>query len=166
MFTKDRIEELLELYETSDNFETFTQMSYEGRTLLKRDLLEAKVQVDRWGTYVNTWIFHPSQKQTVEALFPEEVSVLSAHKKALLALIELNDSIEFDKKENVSDAFARFEKKPFNFWGANVYYSDDLSPEQAIGLSLTSTGTLRTNDSSKITNSIIVFVVPKVDSGG
>jgi hypothetical protein len=171
MFTQDRIEELLELYRTSDNYKSFTQDPYNGRSLLKRDLVEAKMQVDRWGATITDWIFHPSQKSSIESIFSEEFTVKSEKselqevKNALRIILKYSNSISLNK--NIDDLteedllnITKNGKQGFHIWGANVHYSEFIDFNKAMGLSLNpNSGSLMSNDSDKITNSIIVFKV-------
>ncbi len=72
MFSYGRILELLEIYELSDNSKDYVQSPMEGRTLLSRDLIEGKVQIDRWNQFLTDWIFHTSKKDLIKSLFGVE----------------------------------------------------------------------------------------------
>jgi hypothetical protein len=124
MISKSRINELIELFNASDNAD-FELEEFGNRGLLKRDLVEAKVQTDRWGVCLNKWVFHSSMEQLVKALF---------------------------EKENKAN------NENFCIWGADVIFTDNIEPDIAIGMCVNNDdGTLRINDSKKLSNSVVVF---------
>lgn len=71
MFSKNKLIELMSLYMLSDNYKTFDPEPLNDRLFLKKDLIEAKVQVDRWRTVTTDWVFPTSQKTNIISLFPE-----------------------------------------------------------------------------------------------
>jgi hypothetical protein len=178
MFTKNQIDNWLELYELSDNRQDFGNLKapdFTNRPFLKRDLLEAKVMIDRWNNVTTDWIFHSSKKEMIKVLFPEDEPNKAADLKAALkVLMKYADSLDSGKDlKNLSDdeLVATVEASeiaertnciyPYSIWGANVHFTDDIAPNKAIGLSLNKEdNTLSSNDSVNLANSIIVFEVP------
>jgi hypothetical protein len=172
MFTKNQISNWLELYELSDNRQDFGNMTvpdFTKRPFLKRDLLEAKVMIDRWNNVTTDWIFHSSKKEMIKALFLEdETDKPDDIKAALKILMKYAATLELGKDiENLSDAEASEiaertnSKFGYHIWGADVHFTDDIPANKAMGLALNSEDkTLSSNDSANITNSIIVFEVP------
>ncbi len=170
MFNKNQINKWIGLYSTSDNCENaerFSSSTDSTRPFLKRDVVEAKVQVDRWGSCTNHWIFHTSKKDMIKALFPaDEGSETSRGLREALKTIakyaaklenpNLDTSdIDAELKEKMSD----IAEEPFHIWGADVHFTDDISPDVGIGLALDEKLMLMPNDSSKAANSIVIFNV-------
>jgi hypothetical protein len=178
MFTKNQIDNWIDLYQLSDNKNDFLQDSFNERVFLKRDLVEAKVQIDRWGTVTNVWIFHSSKKDMIHSLFPEDEAIYKdsdaeSLKAALRVLVKYASVLELGidlKDRSINDltpeelvkmATLSDCKKTYHIWGADVCFTDDIDPNTAIGLSLNPDElTLMPNDSNNLTNSIIVFNVP------
>jgi len=177
MLTKNQIDNWIQLYELSDNKKDFIQDSFNSRRVfLKRDLVEAKVQIDRWGVVTNTWLFHSSKQGMIHSLFPKDAdykdSDAESLKAALRVLIKYAGVIELGidlKGRSIDDLTSEELAKittqssyedTFHIWGADVHFTDDIDPNIAIGLSLNKDGlTLMPNDSANLTNSIIVFNV-------
>lgn len=185
MFTKGQIRTWLELFELSDNKIDFLKYNSElkpgmppDRVFLKRDLVEAKVQTDRWNVVTTDWIFHVSKKPVIEYLFREERSAKSpepdALREALMVITRYAAVLEknFDLKgrsvkdltdEEVKDLVGEdplHTREDKYIWGAKVHFTEDIDPNTGIGLALESDGiTLWANDSDKMANSIIVFPV-------
>jgi hypothetical protein len=177
MLIKNQIDNWIQLYELSDNKKDFIQDSFSSRRVfLKRDLVEAKIQIDRWSAVTNTWIFHSSKKDMIHSLFPKDAdykdSDAESLKAALRVLIKYAGVIELgiDLKGRSIDDLTSEElvkisalsesEKTFHIWGADVHFTDDIDPNIAIGLSLNKDGlTLMSNGSDNLANSIIVFNV-------
>lgn len=162
-FSKGRIQELLELFMLSNNKE-FTLAASENKSLQKRDMIEAKVQIDRWGAVTTDWIFHPSQKEMVEALFPQDNNDLIKLDEALTVVIKniyarsLDKSVDELTEEDLAGFSSLMKNEiPFRIWGADVHYSEHIKPNEVIGLALVKDGALMVNDSDNITNSIVFF---------
>jgi hypothetical protein len=180
MFTKNQIDNWIELFATSDNredFEKYADTSSEPRSFLKRDLVEAKMMVDRWGTIVTDWVFHTSKKPIITAVFPEDDGLYKdtdavSLRAALQTLVKYASILELGidlKGRTINDLTdeecQKIEQlsssnKTYHIWGANVHFTDDISPNAGIGVSLNKDNlTLHSNESNNLTNSIIVFNV-------
>jgi hypothetical protein len=172
-FTKDQINNWIELSKLSDNKDFVGDPDLASRGFLKRDLVEAKVQVDRWNVVTTDWVFHTSKKDLITTLFAEDPKDLSGVRKALEVLIKYAADLKLGdefKGKSASDFSDEDMKKlvgktnsnePFHIWGSNVHFTDNIPDNVAIGLALNSDGmTLMTNDSSNITNSIVIFNMP------
>lgn len=187
MYSSGQIKTWLELFKTSDNKEDFEESlarygeSYDkifDRVFLKRDLLEAKVQVDRWGVVTTDWIFHVSKKPVIEYLFREDWIPKKPEpgslQEALLVLTRYASILESDydlKGKRIQDLTDEEAKEIFGdgpvstndqkyIWGAAIHFTEDIDPNTGIGLSLESDHmTLCPNNSSKMANSIIVFPI-------
>lgn len=180
MFTREQINNWIQLYQTSDNCifakENVEPNQFANRPFLKRDLVEAKVMVDRWDLVTTDWIFHTSKAQMIRALFPEEGYEKSedsdALKKALQVLVKYAAILELDidlagrkieeltqeELNKIAHLSARNQK--FYIWGAEVHFTDDIDPNMAIGVSLDPKGKLMSNASNdEGANSIVVFSV-------
>ena len=124
--------------------------------------------IDRWDTITNTWIFHSSKEQVIKDLFQDkkENSNIDSIKSALQVIIkhatELRLSKDLIDLANI-DLQNLLEKEGntiFSIWGANVYFTDNIENDVAIGLSLNLYDkTLIGSDSNNLTDSIIVFNV-------
>lgn len=165
MFTKNQIDNWISLYSLSDNKKDFVPEEFKSRPFLKRDLIEAKVQIDRWDAVTNTWIFHSSKREMIENLFPEDKMDATGLKDALQTLIKYAMAYKLNK--NISQltpeelAHSKTMNERFSIWGADVYFSDDIATDTAVGLALNKDKvSLMRNDSGNLTNSIIVFNVP------
>ena len=141
--SENRINELIELFNSSDNASNFKQENFNGRPFLKRDLIEAKVAVDRWGVVVTDWVFHSSKEKEIKLLFSEDENEIQ---KSLLRIINSFSNEEY--------------KIPFYIYGANVHFVDYIESDAAIGFAFDEKNlALMFNNSDKISNSIIVFKV-------
>src|SRR5258708_6273004 len=72
MITKNQIDNWIALFNLCDNKKDFKPDTIVNRTFQKKDLLEAKVMIDRWDVVTTDWIFHTSKKDLLESLFPKE----------------------------------------------------------------------------------------------
>lgn len=181
MYTNGQIKTWFELFETSDNknnYEEFSREAADKRCFLKRDLIEAKVQVDRWDAVTNVWVFNPCRKEMISKLFKEELSNKSsgqnALKSALSVLVRYAKVLESghnlkgrsvsDLSEEEVDELVGKDAPVINnndhIWGASIYYTDAMEPNFGLGLALEKDNvTLSENDSGKMANSIVVFQV-------
>lgn len=181
MFTREQINNWIELYQASDNridFEKNGDAAQAVHPFGKRDLLEAKVMVDRWDVVVSDWIFHYSKKDLIVSIFPpdneddkyenkrDSVNLKSALQTLMkyAAVLELNidlkgRSIEELTQEELAQITTLKGERPLNIWGANVHFTDDISPNGAIGVSLDQDSKLMRNCSDNLNNSIVVFNV-------
>lgn len=166
MFSKNQIMNLLALFELSDNKDFKLEKLGPNRSFCKNDLIEAKVQIDRWGVVTTVWIFHSSKENMIRSLFPEEKLSLNQIKQSLDVIMKSCSDLQSSPKEKYNNLFkmtdqqlldiAKSEK--FSIWGADVYFTDNIDPHLAIGAALNKDLTLMPNDTN-ITNSIVVFNV-------
>jgi hypothetical protein len=177
MINKAQIDSWIQMYKTSDNCDNEYFVPAIGRSFLKRDLVEAKCQVDRWSAVTNTWIFHSSKRDLIESLFPIEKKLDSKEIRESLEVVlkeaassdkikaELGDFTNFINRITdmlVSGVDATINNEPYRIWGADVHFTNDIDVNTGIGVALKKCGEtlLMANDSGNIANSIIVFNIP------
>lgn len=133
-FSDSRIKEFLVLAKHNDNKCENTN----DDELLKKDFVEAKMQVDRWGACTTDWVFHTSKKERIAKLFPLEEK-------------EPNPQVGIFNTE---------EMWPCRAWGANIHFTECLEPTMALGIAFDfSLSSLQENDSENIANSVVAFEV-------
>jgi len=170
MFNKNKINKWINFFAKSDNAEDIKKYAREPldpvRPFLKRDLVEAKIQVDRWGVVTNHWIFHTSKKDMIKALFPVEGSSVTSRglKEALKTIAKyaaVLENLSLDTSfidDELKEKLQSIAEEPFYIWGGTVDFTDDISPDTGIGLALDDSK-LMSNDSGNVANSIVIFNV-------
>lgn len=163
----------MKLFNKSDNcdYKNSADILETNREFLKRDLVEAKVQVDRWNVVTTDWIFHTSKKEMITSLFPVEEKPSSDEIKTALNIIlkyaaeaagkELKNDIDILSEKDLQSMIEQTNtKKSYHIWGAQVHFTDDMPSPYGMGIALNPvTNELMENDSDNINNGIVVFPV-------
>lgn len=160
MFTKEQINNLLEINKGSDNNRGD---DYFHNNSLKLRILEAKVLVDRWGTVSTDIIVHSSHKDLFKKTFNISDSLLKENEVSKEDINKLQEFLGDGHKisQSLKALLSHFNKTVDSVWGANIHYSDDCPSDQGIILSLLEDGKLATEieNPKEAGRSVAVFPV-------
>lgn len=137
MITKEQIANWMTAYEGGDNWEYVQRVpDYFSSAGLKRKLIEAKMLVDRWDNISTDIIIHTSHKDPVRNELGNDI--VGNNSVVLVRDVVAKLSLEAQK------AFQRmFDEAADHLWGADIHYSDNISPNQGIMMARNPDGSLQ-----------------------